>query len=76
MRMDYRAELKSERWARSADVFLHSSGNPLDPTPEEEMIEALDPAERSEFEAHVRAAIASRPFVQQRRAGAYLRAVK
>jgi arsenite methyltransferase len=74
--MDYHAEVKTEEWARSADVFLHSSGNPLDPTPEEEMIEALDPAERAEFEAYLRAAIESRPRVRARRAGAYLRAVK
>jgi arsenite methyltransferase len=74
--MDYHAEVKTEEWARSADVFLHSSGNPLDPTPEEEMIEALDPAERAEFEAYLRAAIESRPQVRARRAGVYLRAVK
>lgn len=76
VRLDYRAEVKIEHWAKSAEVFLHSSGNPLDPTPEEEMMEALDPDERREFEAHIRAAIASQPVVQERRAGAYLRAVK
>jgi arsenite methyltransferase len=76
IRMDYRAEQKLERWTQSADAFLHSSGNPLDPTPEEEMIEALEPDERAEFEAFVRAAIESRPRVKQWRAGVYLRAVK
>jgi arsenite methyltransferase len=76
IRMDYRAEQKVEQWARSADVFLHSSGNPLDPTPEEEMMAALDPDERAVFEAHIRAEIATQPLVQDRRAGAYLRAVK
>jgi arsenite methyltransferase len=76
IRMDYRAELKVERWARSADVFLHSSGNPLDPTPAEEMMKALDPDERAEFEAHIRATISSEPLMQERRAGVYLRAVK
>jgi arsenite methyltransferase len=76
IRMDYRAELKRERWAKSWDVFLHSSGNPLDPTPEEEMIEALDSAERAEFEAFVRPLIESRPVVPRWVATAYLRAVK
>jgi hypothetical protein len=76
IRMDYRAELKVEQWEKSADAFLRSSGNPLDPTPEEEMVEALDPPERAEFEAWVRDAIASRPLVQLWHAGAYVRAVK
>jgi arsenite methyltransferase len=76
IRMDYRAEQKVERLEKSADAFLHSSGNPLDPTPQEEMNEALDPAERAEFEAWVRATIASQPEVKQWRAGVYLRAVK
>ena len=76
IRMDYRAEVDVTEWTTSADAFLHSSGNPLDPTPEEEMVEALDPAERAEFEAYLRETIAARPSIQRRRAKAYLRAAK
>jgi arsenite methyltransferase len=76
IRMDYSAEVDVTEWASSADAFLHSSGNPLDPTPEEEMLEALDPAERAEFETYIRKAIASRPQIQRRLAKTYLRAVK
>ena len=76
IRMDFRAEVDVTEWASSADAFLHSSGNPLDPTPEEEMADALDPAERAEFEAYIRETIAARPSVRRRRAKAYLRAVK
>ena len=76
IRMDYRAEVDTTDWAASADAFLHSSGNPLDPTPKEEMAEALDPAEQAEFETYIRTTIASRPPIQRRRAKVYLRAVK
>jgi arsenite methyltransferase len=76
VRMDYRAEVRFEQWTRSWDVFRRSSGNPLDPTPEEEMAAALEPEERAEFEAYVRAAIESQPRVPTWRAGAYLRALK
>jgi arsenite methyltransferase len=76
IRLDYRAEVDVTEWTASADAFLHSSGNPLDPTPAEEMAEALDSAERAEFEAYIRATIASRPSIPRRRAKAYLRAVK
>lgn len=76
IRMDFRAEVDVTEWASSADAFLHSSGNPLDPTPEEEMAEALDPAEQAEFESYIRETIASRPSIRRRRAKAYLRAVK
>ncbi|HZB35229.1 MAG TPA: methyltransferase domain-containing protein [Gaiellaceae bacterium] len=76
VRMDYRAEQKLREWTISWDTFRRSSGNPLDPTPEEEMLEALEPDERVEFEAYVRTAIESKPRVLEWRAGAYLRAVK
>jgi arsenite methyltransferase len=76
VRMDYRAETKLEQWTASWETFRRSSGNPLHPTPEEEIEEALEPAERGEFEAHLRRVIESRPRVRQWRAGAYLRAVK
>jgi ubiquinone/menaquinone biosynthesis C-methylase UbiE len=76
IRMDYQAELKLQRWTKSWQTFLHSSGNPLDPTPEEEMIDVLDPGERAEFEAYVRPMLESEPLVPEWRAGAYLRAHK
>jgi arsenite methyltransferase len=76
VRMDYRAETTLEEWTTSWETFRRSSGNPLDPTPEEEIAEALEPAERAEFEAYLRKVIESRPRVRQWRAGAYLRAVK
>jgi arsenite methyltransferase len=76
VRLDYRAELKLEQWTTTWETFLRSAGNPLDPTPEEEIEAALDPVERVEFEAYLRRAIESKPRVPQWRAGAYLRAVK
>ena len=74
--MDYRAELKLEEWTKSWETFLRSSDNPLDPTPEEENEEALEPGEQVEFEAYVRTMVESRPRVPQWRAGAYLWALK
>lgn len=76
IRLEYRAEQKLKEWTIGWDTFRRSSGNPLEPTPEEEMIEALEPEERAEFEAYVRAAIEAKPSVPEWRAGAYLRAVK
>jgi len=76
VQMDYRAELKLEEWTKSWETFLRSSGNPLDPTPEEEIKEALEPGEQVEFEAYVRTLVESRPRVPQWRAGAYLQALK
>ena len=74
--MDYRAQVEETEWSTSADVFLRSSGNPLDLTPEEDMREALEPDERAEFEAYIRTTIESHPQIQLRRAKAYLWAVK
>jgi SAM-dependent methyltransferase len=77
IRMDYRAEIKHEpRWAKSWDTLKRWSGNPLDPTLEEELRAALDDDERREFEAYLRKAIERRPVVPMRMATAYLRAVK
>ena len=76
IRMDYRAEQRIERLTMNADTFLNSSGNPLDPTPKEEMVEILEPEEQVEFEAFVRKTIASQPVVQRWLAGVFLRAVK
>lgn len=74
--MDFRAEHSVVRWERSFEAFLHSSGNPLDPTPEEEMNELLEPEERAEFQEYLRRLITSEPLCSEWRAGAYLQAVK
>lgn len=74
--MDYRAEVGSEPWTKTWETFLRSSGNPLDPTPQEEMNSYLDADERAEFQAYLRPLVEQRPSVPQRRAGAYLRAIK
>jgi ubiquinone/menaquinone biosynthesis C-methylase UbiE len=76
IRLEYRAEQKLRQWTIGWDTFRRSSGNPLDPTPEEEIVEALEADEQAEFEAYVRAAIEAKPRVPEWRAGAYLRAVK
>jgi len=76
VRMDYQAEQRIERLTTSAETFLNSSGNPLDPTPTEEMVEILEPEERAEFETFVRKTIATQPEIQRWLAGVFLRAVK
>lgn len=76
IRMDYRAEVKREPWSKEWEPFLRSSGNPLDPTPEEEISDSLAPEEKAEFESYLKARIEERPLVPEWRAGAYLRAVK
>jgi arsenite methyltransferase len=76
IQMDYRAEVRREVWTMRWETFLRSSGNPLDPTPEEEISANLDPDESAEFRSYLRAQIEERPTVTQWRAGAYLRAVK
>jgi arsenite methyltransferase len=77
IRMDYCAEVKREpHWAQSWDVLKRWSGNPLDPTPEEELAAVLDDDERAELEAYVTEALARRPLVLMRMASVYLRAVK
>lgn len=76
IQMDYRAEARREPWATRWETFLRSSGNPLDPTPEEEISANLDARESAEFQSYLREQIEERPTVTQWRAGAYLRAVK
>jgi arsenite methyltransferase len=77
IRMDYRAEIKQEpHWANSWDTLKRYSGNPLDPTLEEELRAALDDDERAQFEAHLREELERRPLVPMRIASVYLRAVK
>jgi arsenite methyltransferase len=77
IRMDYRAEIKREpHWAKSWETLSRYSGNPLDPTLEEEIAAALDGADRVEFERHLREELERRPLVPLRMASVYLRAVK
>jgi arsenite methyltransferase len=76
IQMDYRAEVKQEPWTRSWETFLRSSGNPLDPTPGEEINANLNARERAEFLAYLKAQIQERPLVPEWRAAAYLKALK
>jgi len=77
IRMDYRAEIKQEpHWAKSWDTLKRYSGNPLDPTLEEELQATLDDDERAEFETYLREELARRPLVPMRMASVYLKAVK
>ena len=76
IRMDYRAEVKQEPWTKNWDTFLGSSGNPLDPTPAEEISANLEPSERAEFESYLKARIQKQPSITVWRSGAYMRALK
>jgi arsenite methyltransferase len=77
IRLDYRAEVgKRPAMAPDWETLKRMSGNPLDPTPEEEIAAALTPAERAEFESYLAEALDSQPLVRDRRATMYLKAVK
>lgn len=77
IRLDYRAEVGSRPpLAESWETLRRMSGNPLDPTPEEEIAGVLTPAEQAEFEAYLTEALEAQPLVRERRARAYLRASK
>jgi arsenite methyltransferase len=77
VRMEYTAEIATTPHpAPSWDVLKRSSGNPLDPTPEEEMAAVLTEEEQAELEAHARAAMELRPPFHRRSATVYLRATK
>lgn len=77
IRLEYTAEITSKpHWATSWDVLKRYSGNPLDPTPQEEIAAVLTLEEQREFEEHMRSRLEARPLVPERTAGAYLRAVK
>jgi arsenite methyltransferase len=77
IRMDYRAEIKHEpHFATSFEMLMRFSGNPLDPTLEEELRATLDDDERVEFEAHLREELERKPLVPMRVATVYLRAMK
>jgi arsenite methyltransferase len=77
IRMDYRAEIKQEpHFASSFEMLMRFSGNPLDPTLEEELRATLDDHERAEFEAHLREELERTELVPTRFATVYLSAVK
>jgi arsenite methyltransferase len=77
IRLDYRAEVgKRPAMAPDWETLKRMSGNPLDPTPDEEIAMALTPAERDEFESYLADALDAQPLVRHRRATMYLRAVK
>jgi len=61
---------------RDWDVLLDSSPNPLAPTLEEAVAQALTGEERERFERHVRAALADGAPVSKTLATVYLRAVR
>jgi arsenite methyltransferase len=77
LRLEYTAEITSKpHWATSWDVLKRWSGNPLDPTPEEEIVAVLTPDEQREFDDHMRSRLEARPLAPERTAVAYLSAVK
>jgi arsenite methyltransferase len=77
IRMDYRAEIKHEpHFMPSFDALMRFSGNPLDPTLEEELEATLDDDERAEFKAYLREEFERRRLIPTRYATVYMRAVK
>jgi arsenite methyltransferase len=77
IRMDYRAEIKQEpHFATSFEMLMRFSGNPLDPTLEEELRATLNDDERAEFEAHLREELERTTLVPVRWAVVYLRGRK
>lgn len=70
-RFDGDPESQKPNW----EAFVRSSGNPLAPTLEEAMHEALTPAEAEQFTAYLRPLVEARQYVR-RFAVAYLWAVK
>ena len=62
--------------ATSFEMLMRFSGNPLDPTLEEELRATLDEDERAEFEAYLREELERTTLVPARWATVYLRAVK
>jgi arsenite methyltransferase len=77
IKLDYTAELKpypvtTTDW----DVFVNTSGNPLDPTLAEELSATLTPDERARFESYLRPLVESGAPRTGRSAVAYLSAAK
>ena len=77
IRMDYRAEIKHEpHFMQSFDALMRFSGNPLDPTLEEELEATLDDDERAEFKTYLREEFERTRLIPTRYATVYMRAVK
>ncbi|ASW57466.1 methyltransferase domain-containing protein [Plantactinospora sp. KBS50] len=76
--LDYRAEVqvRSPLPTRDWDVLKRSAPNPLAPTYEEALAQALDPQEREHLESYLRAALANGATGHRTIATAYLRAVR
>jgi arsenite methyltransferase len=77
--LDYSAQISSgPHWAAEVgwETYKRMSGNPLDPTLEEAMNEALSEEERAEFESYFRSLLERGVEITRREATAYLRAVK
>jgi arsenite methyltransferase len=77
--LDYRAEISvGPHWATEVgwETYKRMSGNPLDPTLEEAMTEALSESERVDFETYFRSLLESGRQITRREATAYLCAVK
>jgi arsenite methyltransferase len=76
--MDYRAEVEVPQPLPSTDweVLRRTAPNPLAPTFDEAMAQALTDAERDRFESHVRAALAAGTPARRTLATVYLRAVR
>jgi arsenite methyltransferase len=77
--LDYNAHVSfGAHWAAEVgwETYKRMSGNPLDPTLEEAMTEALNDDEQAEFETYFRGLVESGAEISRRGATAYLRAVK
>jgi ubiquinone/menaquinone biosynthesis C-methylase UbiE len=77
--LDYRAQVSSgPHWAADVEweTYKRMSGNPLDPTLEEAMNEALSEAEQVEFESYFLSLLERNVHINRREATAYLSAVK
>jgi arsenite methyltransferase len=77
--LEYSAEVSSgPHWAAEVgwETYKRMSGNPLDPTLEEAMNEALSEEERVELELYFRSLLESGAQITRREATAYLRAAK
>lgn len=55
----YEVEIVPEPWVRDWETFLNTAGNPLDPTIEGKIRDALDPDEAETFLAHLRPLVES-----------------
>lgn len=79
IRLDYSASVSvGPHWAAEIgwETYKRMASNPLDPTVEESMNDALSAEEKETFEHHVRAVLESGAVVTKKAARAYLCAVK